>query len=104
MRKIENLPSVSTFISDNSRLTVEQQIQIDLDRYENGQIFELKISNALACDMSEYKTTIKFLERLPHQMPITLEAKKFVDGLVIHLKRIERKRETQGGRALVPQP
>ena len=104
MRQIEHLPSVSTFISDNSRIPVSEQIQIDFDRYENGQIFELKIRNAIACAMSEYKTTIKFLERLPREMIVTLEVKKFIDELITHLKRIEFKREKSGGRPLVPQP
>lgn len=104
MRKIENLPSVSTFISDNSKIPFEKQIQIDVDRYVDGQIFELKISNALSCDMSEYRTAIKFLDRLPYQTTVTSEVKKYIDGLVIHLHRIEMKREKLSGNPLMPQP
>jgi len=80
-----------------SHLPQDQQIRIDVDKYGNGEIALLSIHNTLACDMSEYGITIRFLENLPIYHRISREVLDFVLGLKRDLTQLEKLRSAHDG-------
>lgn len=82
-----------------SRLSIPQQIRLDLDRDANGKLVRVNIENTLSCHPSEYARTVHFLEELLHKLATAGEVYQFVIEVISGLKKIKAWREANGYRA-----
>lgn len=78
-------------------LSVDRQIRIDLDYYQNGQLLMVHIAGVLACDMSEYDTAIKTLIALTLRKTTGPDARAFISKLILALDDIAEWRAKHGG-------
>jgi len=78
-------------------LALGEQIRIELDKDIYGDITRINLSNALACAMSEYSITIKFLENIPIYHRVRPQVLDFIRGLKSGLGHIERWRDQHAG-------